>query len=90
MVSGDVAPRPVSLDEELLDGVLEGVDLGLELGSLVGGDGAGDDGSRDAARAAERLLGGDEDVGHVLVLGEEGEVEEDLEGLGVGGEDHEL
>ena len=32
----------------------------------------------------------DEDIGHVLVLGEEGEVEEDLEGLGVGGEDHEL
>lgn len=78
------------LDEELLDGILEVLDLRLELRALVGGDGAGDDGPGHAARATERLLGRYEHVRHVLVLGEEGQVEENLERLGVSREDDKL
>ena len=55
------------LDEQRLNAVLEGVDLVLELGGLVRQDGAGDDGARDAAGPPQRDLGGDEDVGNVLL-----------------------
>jgi len=78
------------LDEQLLDRQLERLDLRLELRPLVGRDGARDDGPRDAARAAERRFRRHKDVGHVLVLGQEGQVQEDLDGLGVGGHDDEL
>ena len=53
-------------------------------------DGGRDHGPRHAARSAQSLLGLDEDVGHVLVLAQEGDVEEDLQRLGVGGHDDEL
>jgi hypothetical protein len=62
---------------------LDRVNLGLELPGLVGGDRGGDDGARYAARTSESGLGGDEDVGNVLVLAKKGEVEENLDGLGV-------
>jgi hypothetical protein len=62
---------------------LDGINLALELASLGGGDRGGNDGPRDTASTAEGGLGGDEDVGDVLVLAEEGEVEQDLNGLGV-------
>jgi hypothetical protein len=78
------------LDHQSLDLVLEGADLVHEIGRLVGGDGGSDDGAGDAAGAAERRLGGDVDVGHVLVLAEEGKVQQDGEGRGVGGEDDDL
>lgn len=64
---------------------LDRVNLALELASLVGRDGRSDDRARDAAGTAEGGLGGDEDVGDVLVLAEEREVEQDLDRLGVYG-----
>ena len=78
------------LDEEFLDGVLEIVDLRLQLRAVVGGDRARDDGTGNSARATQRLLGRNEDVRHVLILGEKREVKENLERFGVGGEDDEL
>ena len=78
------------LDEEVLNLNLELVNVVLELTALVGGNRARDDGPGDAACASERNLGRDEDVRDVLVLAEEGEVEEDLEGLGVSGHDDHL
>mmetsp|Transcript_21719 Transcript_21719/g.53544 ORF Transcript_21719/g.53544 Transcript_21719/m.53544 type:complete len:240 (+) Transcript_21719:200-919(+) len=78
------------LDEELLDLVLEGLDLPLELRALVGRHRGGDNGARHTARAAERLLGGHEHVGHVLVLAQEGKVQQDLERFRVGGHHDEL
>ena len=77
-------------DQQLLDGELGGLDLGLELGALVGCDGAGDDRPGDSARPAQGLLGGNEDVRYILVLGEEGQVKQDLQGLRVRGHDDEL
>lgn len=71
------------LDQELLDLGLDGDDLSRKLPSLVGRDGRGDDGSGDTASSAESGLGGKEDVRNVLVLAEEREMEEDLNGLGV-------
>ena len=65
------------LDLEPLDLVLEGADLAHKVRSLVGGDGAGDDGAGDTAGTAKSHLGGNVDIGNVLVLAEKGQVEED-------------
>ena len=67
------------LDLETLDLVLEGPDLAHEVTGFVGRDGTGDDSTGDTAGAAEGHLGGDVDVGHVLILAEEWKVEEDGE-----------
>jgi hypothetical protein len=58
----------VRLDLQTLDLVLEGPDLAHQVGRFVRGDGAGDDGTGDTAGAAESHLGGNVDVGNVLVL----------------------
>ena len=79
-----------NLDQELLDLELDGQNLGLEVRALVGGDGGSNDGARDTAGATEGSLGGDKDIGDVLVLAEERQVEQNLNGLGVGGHDDEL
>ena len=78
------------LDQELLNFLLNSGDLGLDLRSFVLGDRGGDHRAGDAAGAAEGLLGPAEDVGDVLVLAEQRDVEEDLQRLGVGGEHDEL
>ena len=79
-----------NLDQELLDLELDGQDLGLEIRTLVGGDGASNNGAGDTAGTAESGLGGDENVGDVLVLAKKRQVQENLNGLGVGGHDDEL
>ena len=79
-----------SLDEETLDCLLEALDLCLELASFVGGDRGRDDRARDATGTAESSLGRDKDIGNVLVLSEEGQVEQDLDGLGISSHDNEL
>jgi len=79
-----------NLDQELLDLELDSQDLGLEVRALVGGDRAGNDGAGDTAGTAESGLGGDENVGDVLVLAKKRQVQENLNGLGVGGHDDEL
>lgn len=75
--------RTERLDHELLDLVLDRLDLGLEVGALVGGDRGRHDGAGHTAGTAKGGLGGNEHVGHVLVLAKEGKVEQNLEGLGV-------
>ena len=49
-----------------------------------------DDRPADATGTTESLLGPDEHVGHVLVLAEQRDVEQDLKRLGVRGQDDEL
>ena len=49
-----------------------------------------DDWPADATGAAQGLLGPDEHVGHVLVLAEQRDVEQDLQRLRVRGQDDEL
>lgn len=83
-------PSTGHLDHQSLDLVLERADLVHEIRRLVGGDAGRDDSARDTAGAAERSLRGDVDVWHVLVLAEEGEMEEDGERGRVGGEDDDL
>lgn len=78
------------LNEKLLDLDLHAVDCALKLRSFVGGDGAGDDWTRNAAGTAEGDLAGNEDVRDVLVLAEEGQMEENLDRFGVGGHDDHL
>jgi hypothetical protein len=57
---------------------------------FVGGDGASDDGASDTAGAAKCHLRGNVDVGYVLVLTEQRQMEEDSERGGVGGKDDQL
>jgi len=78
------------LDQQSLNLVLDNPDLGLQLTRLVGSDTGADNGPAHTACSAQGDLAGYEDVGDVLVLTEKWEVEENLEGLGVGGEDDEL
>lgn len=78
---------PASLQHKSLDLVLEGADLAHQVTGLVGGDAGGDDGAGDTAGTAESELAGDEDVDAVLVLGQKGDVHDDGERGGVGGED---
>lgn len=70
------------LDHETLDLDLDGADLVGELTGIVGGDGHGDDGTADTAGTAKSHLGGNVDVGDVLVLAQKGEVENDGERSG--------
>lgn len=69
---------------------LDGINLALDLPGLTADDGASNDGPRDTASASDGRLGGEEDVRDVLVLAEEGQVEEDLDGLSVGRHDDQL
>ena len=85
-----IAVLQIHLDLEAFDLVLEGADLAHEVGSLVGGDASSDDGPGDTASAAESHLGGDVDVGNVLVFAEKRQVEEDSERGGVSREDDQL
>lgn len=78
------------LDHQSLDLVLESADLVHEIRRLVGGDAGRDDGAGHTTGAAKSGLGGNVDVWDVLVLAEEGKVEEDGERGGVGGEDDDL
>jgi len=78
------------LKKELLDVLLDGEDLWLDLASLVLGHARRDHGTGDATSPAKSLLGANEDVGNVLVLAEQGDVQQDLERLAVGGKHHEL
>ncbi len=70
--------------------MLECDDLRLELRSFHHCDSTGNDWPRNIAGTAKGLLRADEDVGDVLVFAEEGKVEKNLEGLSVGGQNHEL
>lgn len=78
------------LNKKTLKLVLEGEDLFLQLGGVVRGDGGTHDWARHSAGTAESDLGGNEHVGDVLVLAQEGQVQNNLQRLGVSGHDDEL
>ena len=70
--------------------VADGDDLRRELGSVIGQDGARHDGAGHAAGSSEGNLGGDKDVRDVLVFAQQRQMEEDLQGLGVGSHDNQV
>lgn len=78
------------LDHQTLDLVTDGADLGVQVTGLVGGDGAGNDGTGDTSGATESHLGGNVDVGDVLVLTEKRQVQNDGQRGSVGGQDDEV
>lgn len=90
ILQGIVPHQDQRLDHQSLDLVLDGLDLALEVTGLVGGDAGSNHGAGNTGSTAESKLAGHEDIGGVLVLSEEGDVEEDSEGRGVGSEDNEL
>lgn len=81
---------PRCLNCQALDLVLERLDGAGQVAGLVGADARGNDGAADTAGAAELHLAGHEDVGRVLVLAQEGDVQEDGQRVGVGSEDGDL
>lgn len=60
------------LDHQALDLGLDGTDLVGELTGIVGGNGDGDHGTADTAGTAKSHLGGNVDIGDVLVLAQKG------------------
>jgi hypothetical protein len=75
----------ISLNGESLNLVLESIDGLGQIATLVGVDGSGDNGAADTAGATKGHLGRNVDVGDVLVFGEERKMENDGEGVGIGG-----
>merc|ERR1712183_195359 len=71
------------LKQQLFNLLLDGLNLRLDLRALILGDTGSNDRSADTTSSAERLLGPDEHVGDVLVLAEQRDVEQDLQGLRV-------
>jgi len=69
---------------------LDGIDLRPQFPSFIGSDRSGNDGPRNTTSATESGLGGNENVRNVLVLAEEGQVEENFDGFGIGGHDDEF
>merc|ERR1711983_428882 len=82
--------RSTLLEQQLLNLLLDGLNLRLDLRTLVLSHAGSDDRPADTTGTTESLLGPDEHVGHVLVLAEQRDVEQDLERLRVGGQDDKL
>lgn len=78
------------LDGKSLDLLLESLDLARKLRQLVGADAGGNNGTAHTASTSEQSLAGDVDVRDALVFADEGDVEDDGEGLGVGSKDGKL
>lgn len=89
-ISEEIKKRKDFLNKKTLDLVLQLVDLLLDLRAVVGGDAGSNNRARDTAGTAQGDLGRNEDVRNVLVLTEKGQVEHNLNGLGVSSHDNEL
>ena len=85
----NLQPYP-SLDHESLNLVLDGPDLAHQITSLVGSDTGRDHRTRHTSGPTQGKLAGDVDVGDVLVLSQERQVEQDGERGGVRGQDDNL
>lgn len=79
-----------NLNGKSLDLLLESLDLARKLRQLVGADAGGNNGTADTTSTSEQSLAGDVDVRDALVFADEGDVEDDGEGLGVGSKDGKL
>lgn len=78
------------LDGKSLDLLLESLDLARKLRQLVGADAGGNNGPAHTASTSKQSLAGDINVRDALVFADEGDVEDDGEGLGVGSKDGKL
>ena len=69
---------------------LDSLDLRVQLPSLVGRHASSDHRPANPTSSTESGLAGQKDVRDVLVFAQEREVQEDLDGFGIGGHDDEL
>jgi len=90
IVSIPVQVHPQVSEEQLLDLLLDGDDLGLDLRTLILSHAGSNDWPADPTSSAQGLFGPDEHVGHVLILAQEGDVEQNLQRLTVSSQDHKL
>jgi hypothetical protein len=82
--------QPFRLNGKSLDLLAHGADGAGQLAGVVAGDAGGDDGSANTAGTAKSHLAADVDVRGVLVLAQKGDVQQDGQGLGIGGQENEL
>lgn len=82
--------RTIALQQKLLDLDFHAINGAPQLGCLVGGDGARNYGTRHTAGTSEGDLAWHKDVWNVLVFAQEGQVEQNFDGLGVRRHDDEL
>lgn len=79
-----------NLNGKSLNLLLQGFDLAGKLRQLVGADAGGNNGTAHTASTSKQGLAGNVDVRDALVFADEGDVEDDGEGLGVGSQDGKL
>lgn len=78
------------LNEQTLNLVLHLLDLVLELGSIIAGYRCSNDRARHSTSTSKSSLGGDENVGDVLILAQQRQTENNLDGAGVSSHDDKL
>lgn len=84
---GSLSPPPGSLRSPTH---LDSLNLSIQLPSLVRRHTSSDHSPTNPTSPTQSRLAGQEDVRDVLVLAEQGEVEQDLDGFGIGGHDDEF
>ena len=75
------------LDHESLDSILQLPNLRHQIAALIRGDARGNHRPAHTTGTSQRSLAVHINIGDVLVLGKEGQVQEDSEWGGIGGED---
>lgn len=78
------------LNQQGLDLVLDGKDLVLDAGSIVGSHRSSNHRTGNSASSTKGSLRGNKNVGHVLVLAQKRQVQQNLNGLSVSSHDNEL
>lgn len=78
------------LDDETLDLILDVIDLALQLAAIIASNRAGNNRSAHTTSPPKSSLAGDKHIRDILILTEQRQVQDDLEGLGVGGHHDEL
>ena len=78
------------LQEKFLNLLLDGGDLRFDLRTLILGHTGSNYRPGDTTNSTQGLLGPNEHVGNVLILAQQRDVEQNLQGLAVGGQNDEL
>ena len=78
------------LDQKFFNLSPQGADLVSQVTAFVGDDRAGDDGTTDSASSSQGNLAGNKDIRHVLVLAEQGQVQQNFKWFGIRGHDDEF
>lgn len=82
--------KEVGLLHKTLNRSLQVLDLVVELALAVGKDGASNDRTGDSTGKSKGDLAGHKYIMHVLLFADQGQVQKDLKGLSIGGQDDQI